>query len=138
MALAAEVLRLLNREAMFAQGTRKDPPPPPPPRLKKKQRDFLRVAAITREETTTLNPNVSGDVEKLYQHVCMFKKQTNRKPRLANVYCDVIALKEKSISRSQTMEPVIACLPATRVRFFQICTLTFGRPVPEFPFYSST
>lgn len=124
---------------MFAQGTRKDPSPAPCPRVKKKQWGFLRVAAITREETTTtLNPNVSGDVETLYQHVCTFKKQTNRKPRLANVYCDVIALKQKSISRSQTMEPVIACLPATRVRSFQICTLTFGRPVPEFPFYSST
>lgn len=36
------------------------------------------------------------------------------------------------------MEQIIACLPATRVHFFQICTLTFGRPVPKFPFYSST
>lgn len=34
-------------------------------------------------------------------------------------------------------EWIIACPPATRVRFFQTCTLTFGRPAPECLFYSS-
>lgn len=36
------------------------------------------------------------------------------------------------------MEQIIACLPATHVHFFQICTLIFGQPVPKFRFYSST
>ena len=39
---------------------------------------------------------------------------------------------------SWRIEQIIACLPATHVRFFQICTLIFGQPVPKFQFYSST
>lgn len=39
---------------------------------------------------------------------------------------------------SSMAEQIIACLPATRVHFFQICTLIFGRPVPKFLFCSST
>ena len=45
------------------------------PWVKKKKKNCLRVSAITpKETTTTLNPNVSWDVEKFYQHVgrCFF------------------------------------------------------------------
>lgn len=44
---------------------------PSSPWIKKKKREnCLRVVAITpKQTTTTLNPNVSWDVEKFYQHV---------------------------------------------------------------------
>ena len=107
---------------------------PPPLGLKK---NSLRVAAITpKQTTTTLNPNVSWDVEKFYQHVgrCFFFFFKG----LSNVYCNLLFEKTEIHYMSWMMEQIIACLPATHVHFFQICTLIFGQPVPKFRFYSST
>lgn len=63
----------------------------------------------------------------------MFEK----KKRLSNVCCNVIVLKDKSLGGAACLQLIIACLPATRVHSFQICTLTFGQPVPKCLFCSS-
>lgn len=76
-------------------------------------------------------------MEKFYQRLC--RQTTTTTKRLSNVYCNAIdCFRRQGIRTRSLTEQIIACLPATRVHFFQICTLAFGRPVPKFPFCSST